>query len=111
MMLQEYLDDLQNNQLTEIKYRFRTKILGDIKDRLCSLLARWDDEEYRETILFTTKEEALYYKPFAENEIRELVVAGIRNSMLEIAASTNYVYLKCRNNCQTKKFRNSLLQL
>ena len=105
MMLQEYLDDLQNNQLTEIKYRFRTKILEDIKNRLCSLLARWDDEEYRETILFTTKEEALYYKPFAENEIRELVVAGIRNSMLEIAASTNCSKFKMPEQLSNKKIQ------
>ena len=71
MILQEYLDNLQNHQLAEIKYRFRIKIIEDIKNRLCSLLARWDDEEYRETILFTTKEEALYYKPF-------------RNSLLQL---------------------------
>lgn len=37
--------------------------------------------------MFTTKEEDLFYEPFAENGIRELVVAGVRNSMLEIAAS------------------------
>lgn len=105
MILQEYLDNLQNHQLAEIKYRFRIKIIEDIKNRLCSLLARWDDEEYRETILFTTKEEALYYKPFAENEIRELVVAGIRNSMLEIAASTNCSKFKMPEQLSNKKIQ------
>ena len=105
MILQEYLDNLQNKQLTEIKYRFRIKIIEDIKNRLCSLLAHWDDEEYRETILFTTKEEALYYKPFAENEIRELVVAGIRNSMLEIAASTNCSKFKMPEQLSNKKIQ------
>lgn len=89
MGIQEYLKDLVDNQLKEMRYRFRIKMSEDIKNRMCSLLIRWDNESFRRTILFPTKEEALFYEPFVENEIREFVVATIRNSMLEIAASDN----------------------
>lgn len=68
MMIQKYLDSLLNEGLEEVRFRFRQRIAEDIKNRLCSLLARWEEEEYRETILFTTKEEALFYEPYAEKE-------------------------------------------
>lgn len=105
MILQEYLNSLINDQLKEIRYRFRIKIADDIKNRFCCLLARWDEEEYRETILFTTKEEALYYEPFAENEVRELVVACVRNSLLEIAASTSCNTFKIPEPLSNKKIQ------
>lgn len=60
MGLQEYLNDLLNNQLKEIKYRFRERVVADIRDRMCSLLAGWEDEAFRTTILFVTEEEALF---------------------------------------------------
>lgn len=50
MGIQEYLDDLLDNQLQEIKYRFREKIVKDIKDRMCSLLSRWEEEDFRRTV-------------------------------------------------------------
>lgn len=105
MGIQEYLNDLVNNQLKEMKYRFRIKISEDIKNRMCSLMVRWDDESYRKTILFTTKEEALFYEPFAENEVRKFVVATIRNSMLEIAASDNCSLLKMAEPLKNERIR------
>lgn len=105
MKIQKYLDSLLNQQLNEIKYRFRVEIVEDIKNRLCSILSRWEEEEYRKAILFTTKEEALYYEPFAENEIRELVVAAVRNSMLEVAASDNCSKLKMTEVLSNEKIK------
>ena len=105
MMIQKYLDSLLNEGLEEVRFRFRQRIAEDIKNRLCSLLARWEEEEYRETILFTTKEEALFYEPYAEKGIRELVVAGIRNSMLEVAASVNCKDFKMPEPLSDKKIR------
>lgn len=89
MGIQDYLNDFVNNQLREIKYRYREKIADDIKNRMCSLLTRWDQEEFRRTILFVTDEEALFYEPKAPDDVRRFVVAAIRNSMLEVAASVN----------------------
>ena len=105
MGIQEYLNDLVENQLNEIKYRFRLKISEDIKNRMCSLIIRWNNETDRKIILFPTKEEALYYEPFAENEIREFVVATIRNSMLEIAASDNCNLFKMQEPLTNNKIR------
>ncbi len=89
MGIQEYLDGLLNGGLKEIKYRYREKIVNDIRDRMCSLLSRWKDEAFRRTILFVTDEEALFYEPDAPADVKRFVVATIRNSMLEIAASVN----------------------
>lgn len=89
MGIQEYLSDLLNNQLRDIKYRYREQIVNDIKNRMCSLLTRWEQEEFRRTILFVTDEEALFYEPIAADDVRRFVVATIRNSMLEVAASIN----------------------
>ena len=89
MGIQEYLYDLSNNQLREIKYRYREKIIEDIKNRMCSLLSGWEQEDFRKTVLFVTDEEALFYEPEAPDDVRRFVVATIRNSMLEVAASVN----------------------
>ena len=90
MGIQEYLDDLLDNQLQEIKYRFREKIVKDIKDRMCSLLTRWEEEDFRRTVLFVTDEEALFYEPAAPDDVKRFVIATIRNSMLEA------IGLKCQ---------------
>lgn len=39
MGIQEYLCDLLNNQLRDIKYRYREQIVNDIRNRMCALLA------------------------------------------------------------------------
>lgn len=89
MGIQKYLCDLLNNQLRDIKYRYREQIVDDIKNRMCSLLSKWQQEEFRRTVLFVTDEEALFYEPAAPDDVRRFVVATIRNSMLEVAASVN----------------------
>ncbi len=89
MGIQEYLHDLLYDQLREIKYRFREQIVIDIKNRMCSLLSRWEQEDFRRTVLFVTDEEALFYEPIAADDVRRFVVATIRNSMLEVATSVN----------------------
>lgn len=89
MGVQEYLYDLLNNQLRDIKYKYREQIVNDIKNRMCSLLSRWEQEDFRRTVLFVTDEEALFYEPVVADDVRRFVVATIRNSMLEVAASVN----------------------
>lgn len=89
MGVQEYLCDLLNNQLRDIKYKYREQVVNDIKNRMCSLLSRWEQEDFRRTVLFVTDEEALFYEPVVADDVRRFVVATIRNSMLEVAASVN----------------------
>ena len=105
MGIQEYLYDLINNQIREIKYRYREKIAADIKNRMCSLLSRWEQDEIRDTILFVTDEEALFYKPEAEDNVRRFVVATIRNSMLEVAASVNCDEFRMQNPLSDEKIK------
>ena len=105
MGIQEYLNDLLGNQLREMKYRYREQIAADIKNRMCSLLSKWDDEEYRRTILFVTDEEALFYEPYAAAEGKEFVVAALRNSMLEVAASVNCTQFKMQDPLSNEKIR------
>lgn len=105
MGIQEYLDDLLGNQLREMKYRYRQQIAADIKNRMCSLLSKWDDEEYRRTILFVTDEESLFYEPYAAAEVKEFVVATLRDSMLEVAASVNCTQFKMQDPLSNEKIR------
>lgn len=106
MGIQEYLYDLSINQLKNIKYRYRTLILDDIKNRMCSLLSRWQQEDFRKTVLFVTDEEALFYEPIAEDDVRRFVVATIRNSMIEVAASVNCNQFKMSEPLSDEKIKN-----
>lgn len=106
MGIQEYLYDLLNNQLGDIKYRYREQIVNDIKNRMCSLLARWEQEGFRRTVLFVTDEEALFYEPVATDDVRRFVVATIRNSMLEVAASINCNQFKMHEPLSDEKIKN-----
>lgn len=105
MGIQEYLYDLLNNQLTDIKYRYREQIVMDIKNRMCSLLAKWEQEDFRRTVLFVTDEEALFYKPIAADNVRRFVVATIRNSMLEVAASVSCNQFKMQEPLSDEKIK------
>ncbi len=105
MGIQEYLYDLSNNQLKEIKYRYRIQIVDDIKNRMCSLLSRWQQEDFRKTVLFVTDEEALFYEPIASDDVRRFVVATIRNSMLEVAASVNCNQFKMQEPLSDEKIK------
>ena len=105
MGIQEYLCDLSNNQLREIKYRFREQIVNDIQNRMCSLLSRWDQEDFRRAVLFVTDEEALFYEPIAADDVRRFVVAAIRNSMLEVAASVNCNQFKMQEPISDEKIK------
>lgn len=59
-------------------------VAADIGQRLDSLLARWSDTTFRATVLLPSSEEATFYEPLdAPIEIRALVAATVRNSLLE----------------------------
>jgi hypothetical protein len=63
-------------------------ITGDIRLRLESLQANWDDVRFRNTALLPALEVAGSYQPQAPLAIKALVVSAIRNSMLtELNAS------------------------
>ncbi len=63
-------------------------VSDDISDRLASALFRWNDIENRRTIIFSGYEEAFFYEPAVDLDIRALIVISIRNSMIEDLCST-----------------------
>lgn len=72
---------------------------------MCSILARWDQEDFRRTVLFVTDEEALFYEPIAADDVRRFVVATIRNGMLEVAASINCIQFKMQEPLSNEKIK------
>ncbi len=65
-------------------------IMDNVKKQLNSIIKHWNDEEFINAIFSTVVEEGHFYKPYVNDKIGNLVVLGIRNSLLEIAASVNY---------------------
>lgn len=96
-IINDYLENVLYKQLREINmpYRFIKQIQEDIKLRMLSCLAYWTDIESRNTILFLSLEEALFYEPSTvQKYLREFVVTTIRNSMIEVAASDDFRMFK-----------------
>ncbi|MGY4788489.1 hypothetical protein ACVNSY_15560 [Bacillus sp. OHL2] len=55
----------------------------DIETRIYSLLIHWTDIEFRRVLLTTGLEEATFYEPNENLELRCFVVVAIRNSLFE----------------------------
>lgn len=91
MIVEKYLDEILETQLKQygLRYRFIKQIKEDIWNRICSLAIRYKSDDLYEILRFTVMEEAQFYRPKADLEIRVLTVAAIRNSKLEIAASVS----------------------
>lgn len=65
-------------------------IISNIRNQLNSIIKHWNDSEFIGAIFSTVVEEGHFYEPHVNDKIGNLVVLGIRNSLLEIAASVNY---------------------
>lgn len=106
--INNYLDDILYHQLRSVKmpYRFVKQIQDDIRIRMLSCIAYWEEIDVRKTILFPSREEALFYEPRISGEnIREFVVTTIRNSKLEIAASVDCLCFKIQDPISDAKIR------
>lgn len=81
-----YTDDVLGPQLRTLglNNRQRSIVAADVRRRLNSLLAHWDDLVFRRTALLCGVEEATFYDPLCVAlDVRALVVAAIRNSLIE----------------------------
>jgi hypothetical protein len=58
-------------------------LCNDIETRIYSCLSHWNDFEFRRTLLTTGLEEATFYEPRENIELRCFVVIAIRNSQFE----------------------------
>ncbi len=91
MILRNYVDEILEKQLLEygLRYRFTQKIKEDVYQRMCSVAYQYAKGEYYPVIAAFTMEEAKFYRPKVDRDLRVLVVAGVRDSMLEIACSVS----------------------
>lgn len=89
-IIEEYLENHLYPMLTQfgVNEEIISNISSDIQLRLSSILGRWEDTDFRSTILLHGIEEALFYIPEADIEIKALVTVAVRNSLLEDIAST-----------------------
>ncbi|KGP89665.1 hypothetical protein N780_10230 [Pontibacillus chungwhensis BH030062] len=90
-IIKEYSDCYLRSDLQEMMLDSETIdfVVNDIESRLSSILKRWEDLEFRNTLLYIGKEEGLFYKPKVDTDISSLVVVAVRNSIIEDLASTD----------------------
>ena len=55
--------------------------------QLSSIVKHWNEPEYLNAIFITVTEDGSFYEPEADNFIKNMVALGVRNSLIEIAAS------------------------
>ncbi len=87
-----YLHKILKKQLQKFKisnYGLYS-IINNVRNQLNSIIKHWNDKEFIDAIFTTVIEEGHFYEPYVNDKIGNLVVLGIRNSLLEIAASVNY---------------------
>ncbi len=87
-----YLHTILKKQLQKLKisnYGLYS-IIDNIRNQLSSIIKHWNDSEFLGAIFSTVVEEGHFYEPYVNDKIGNLVVLGIRNSLLEVAASVNY---------------------
>ena len=85
----EYLKIL-NEQFATFGINKREAIISNIKSQILAVLKHWNNKELRNTILLFGKEEALFYEPDANIDIKSFVVVAIRNSLIETTGSEYY---------------------
>lgn len=90
--MKAYLNDILVLRLKKdrIKDEFIETAVSYVKEQMYSLLKNWNDIAFRQGILITGAEEGYFYEPKAKIDVRCFVVATIRNSLLETAASEEY---------------------
>ena len=65
-------------------------IINNVKEQLYSIIANWKDIKFRKYLFITVSEESYFYEPIVDNNVRSLVVLGIRNILLETICRIEY---------------------
>lgn len=90
-VIQFYTWNILKKQLQKFKISNKAlyNIIENVKLQLYSIIANWNDTEFRDAILIIGSEEGNFYEP--KNElIANMVVVAIRNSLLEGVSSKSY---------------------
>lgn len=79
--------------------------INNVKDQLNNIIKHWNDSEFLNAIFITVTEDGTFYEPDADNKIKNLVALGIRNSKIELAASTDYKQFGLKNAISDKAIK------
>lgn len=112
MMLEEneidiYIQKILKKQLSRLKFSNYGlySIIENVKSQLNSIIKHWNDTDFINAIFCTVIEEGHFYEPYINDKIGNLVVLGIRNSLLEIAASVDYKRYGLKNPLSNKDIK------
>lgn len=102
--VENYLNCLKNQLIKNNILEYQI-ILDDIEMRMQSLIQVWDDKEIRRGILLFAKEEAQFYLPNANIDIKSFVTTTVRNSLIESVSSDNYKLAGFKNQLDEKAIK------
>ncbi len=87
-----YLHTILKKQLQKLKVSNHGlyAIINNVKKQLYSIIKHWNDTDFINAIFCTVIEEGHFYEPYVNDKIGNLVVLGIRNSLIEVLASVDY---------------------
>lgn len=112
MMLEEneidiYIQKILKKQLSRLKFSNYGlySVIENVKSQLNSIIKHWNDTDFINAIFCTVIEEGHFYEPYINDKIGNLVVLGIRNSLLEIAASVDYKRYGLKNHLSDKDIK------
>ena len=91
-IVDEYTWNVLKKQLQKFKVTNKAlySIIEDVKKQLNSFIANYKNEEFRKVLLLIGSEEGTFYEPKNE-QIANMVVITIRNSLLEGICSSSYL--------------------
>jgi len=96
-IIEKYLNTVLQPQLTALELQdvIISDVLNSIRPQMVSCVSHWNDERFCRALLAVGEEEAMFYRPKADIDIRCFVVVTIRNSVLETVHSlTTNVFWK-----------------
>lgn len=106
LIVERYLNTVLRGQLKQYHLSNNSikEISSNIRIQMISLLAHWDDEQFKNGVLVTGMEEGTFYEPLTE--VNPFVVATIRNSLLETYHCRNSLDLAVPNGLPDHSIQN-----
>ena len=96
-IIEHYLNNVLKPQLLalELQDAMISDTINSIRPQMVSCVSHWNDERFIRALFAVGEEEAMFYRPKADIDIRCFVVVTIRNSVLETVHSlTTNVFWK-----------------
>ena len=90
--IEEYVNTILRTQLDAlgVSFDFAERVISTVREQILSCVYHWNDERFRKALLLIGSEEGIQYLPDVDDDIRNFVVATIRNSEIESLQSKNF---------------------